>query len=43
MPKNLKNLGDRLPRAQYDSHAGDPGRKLTLQITENTLEPDAAL
>ena len=38
LPKNLKNLGDRLPRPQYDQKDGDPGRKLTAQYnTDKSL------
>jgi hypothetical protein len=29
MPKNLKNLGDRLPRSNYTTGSYETGRKLT--------------
>lgn len=31
MPKNLKNLGDRLPRPHYETSKDDAVRKLTFQ------------
>ena len=43
MPKNLKNLGDRLPRAQYQKETYETGRKLTVDKQSNpmpgSLEP----
>ena len=43
MPKNLKNLGDRLPRAQYQKETYETGRKLTVDKQANpmpgSLEP----
>ena len=43
MPKNLKNLGDRLPRSQYMKETYETGRKLTVQYNvtpmPGSLEP----
>lgn len=39
MPKNLKNLCDRLPRPHYRKESYETGRKLTAEY--NTPTPDA--